>query len=59
VPPVWYNMTRCPRCDKEVNELHPIPAEALADPAGGEANAMGTDGRPEACRWCVNEISEG
>jgi len=52
-------MTRCPRCDKEVNELHPIPAEALADPAGGEANAMGTDGRPEACRWCVNEISEG
>jgi hypothetical protein len=52
-------MTRCPRCDSEVERLHPIPAEALANGPGGGPSDGTAEGSAEACRWCINEISEG
>jgi len=52
-------MVECPRCGDRVDQLYPIPAEALA---GATGDGPGDEERGDAagaCRWCLNEINEG
>lgn len=54
---VFCGMVQCPRCGDVVDQLQPLPVEALQD--GGSDRPPKedpTDGR--ACSWCRHELLE-
>jgi hypothetical protein len=52
-------MVECPRCGGRVEQLHRLPAEALAGPAAGRSGSDARTSDHRACRWCLHELTEG
>jgi hypothetical protein len=51
-------MVQCPRCGDVVDQLQPLPADALQTHEPGPApKTDATEGR--ACSWCRHELLEG